>query len=548
MPAWVTLVQIAIAAIIMGPALVHLGVALPGQPGMADLPGTVNFHWLVQTQGLGEATESGLLMHPATLNRVVLDGIPFDAFASWPFTAVFGWPAGFTVFVWLSIAALGISTAWLANGWWKSPTAAVVAGAVAQTHPFLIRELSFGRPTQVFGAIFLPLALALTLKRLSSTKRSTGVLAGIAWGMGALSYWFYGAYFAIGLAVILTLSSINGREKVAIGLESLAGLALVTAWPLVTVLSATESIPGQGLNLTSMVTHGDHELSLRQLIEFRDLGESIVAERVLAVQIATIALAGWAIKATKPRQWAIPLMWLIIALLFAAGPSIQLPGGLAIPGPFLVFDATDLTRRNWWPDRALILAVPATALLVGGGVMALIERVKPNRPLVFTMTACILLVGEAFLMIPGLPLATTWGAESPKTQQLAKGVGPVLILPMGTNGDQPDARMMIDQIHHGRPLVNGPMPYTSSTAPPEYLTNVQSPALAALVACEAGNTPSPSEASDTWPSLQAWGVNSVFLDSSLATRMRTNSDRYTQCIAEILGPSTGGDPLMEFTP
>ena len=180
--------------------------------------------------------------------------------------------------------------------------------------------------------------------------------------------------------------------------------------------------------------------------------------------------------------------------------------------------------------------------------MALIERVKPNRPAVVTMAACILLVGEAFLMIPGLPLATTWGAESPKTQQLAKGVGPVLILPMGTNGDQPDARMMIDQIHHGRPLVNGPMPYTSSTAPPEYLTNVQSPALAALVACEAGTTPSPSEARETWPSLQAWGVNSVFLDSSLANRMRTNSDRYTQCIAEVLGPSTGGDPLMEFTP
>ena len=89
--------QAAIATLLMAPALLHLGSALPGRPGLADLPGTVNFHWLIQEHGLQSAGRSSMLMFPAQLDRILLDGVPLDAFASWPFTALFGWPGGFTV-------------------------------------------------------------------------------------------------------------------------------------------------------------------------------------------------------------------------------------------------------------------------------------------------------------------------------------------------------------------------------------------------------------------------------------------------------------------
>ena len=298
LPRWVLAVQFAVAAVVLGPALVHLGVALPGQAGMADLPGTVNFHWLIQTHGVGAATESSMMMHPSTLNRIVLDGIPLDAFASWPFTATLGWPTGFTLFVWLSFAALGTATAWLAGMWWGSPLAAAVAGVVAQTHPFLMRELVYGRPTQVFGAIFLPLALGLMVRRLASPDcRYSGFIAGIAWGLGTLSYWFYGAYFGVGLLVLL---AIEGRTRleaaVRAGLESVVGLGLIVLGPLLMIVGASEALPGQGLTLDSIVTHGDHELSLRQLIEFRDLGASIAAERVLAAQLVVAGLVILAIR------------------------------------------------------------------------------------------------------------------------------------------------------------------------------------------------------------------------------------------------------------
>ncbi len=547
LPKWVAVIQVVMATVIIGPALVHLGIALPGQPGLADLPGTVNFHWLIQTQGLSEAGQSTLLMHPASLNRILLDGIPLDALASWPFTVTLGWPAGFTVFVWLTFALLGLSMAWLAQGWWGSPIAAAVAGVVAQTHPFLIREVSFGRPTQVFGTIFLPLALGFTLKRLSSGSRADGLLAGACWGLGALAYWFYGVYFGLGIALLL----VAARKSAALlpaALEIVGGLALVTAWPLTSVLNAEGSVPGQGLTLDSMVTHGDHELSLRQLIEFRDLGESILTDRVLAAQILVVLLAGWAIRRLPSQQWSLPAAWFGAAVLMAAGPAINLPGGLDLPGPFLVFDLTDLTRRNWWPDRALVLAVPAFALLAAGGAKALVQSQKPNRPSVATAVLCGLLLAEAFLVIPGLPMSTTWGAENPKTRQLAEGTGPTLILPIGSNGDQPDARMMIDQIHHGRPLVNGPMPYTSSTAPADYAAAAASDGLASLLRCESGSQPDPARAQTTWPALQKWGVTEVFLDRTLASRMRVDAQRYERCIASVLGESEGGDPMLRFEP
>ena len=550
-PRWVFAVQFAVAAVVLGPALVHLGVALPGQAGLADLPGTVNFHWLIQTHGVGAATESSMMMHPSTLNRIVLDGIPLDALASWPFTAALGWPTGFTVFVWLCFAALGTATAWLARMWWGAPVAAAAAGVVAQTHPFLIRELVYGRPTQVFGAIFLPLALGLMLRRLENPNhRYSAFLAGMVWGLGTLSYWFYGAYFGVGVLVLL---GIQGRSRldtaVRAGLESLVGLGLVVAGPLLMVVGSPDALPGQGLTLDATVTHGDHDLTLRQLIEFRDLGASIATERVLAAQLVVVGLVVLAIRSAPRHRWLVPTVWLTAAMAFAAGPAINLPGGVNLPGPFLLFDATDLTRRNWWPDRALVLAVPAVALMAGGGAQALIERLRPNRPTVMAIGLCGLLMAEAFLAIPGLPLRTTWGAETPKTLQLAAGNGPTLVLPLGTNGDQPDARMMIDQIHHGRALVNGPMPYTSSTAPAEYASNVASTALAALVACET-NPASHRGASnsDTWSALAAWGVSEVFLDPVLASRMNVGGARYQQCIEAVLGPTTGGDPLLVFQP
>jgi hypothetical protein len=540
------LIQLLTSIVVLAPALVHLGVALPGQPGLADLPGTVNYHWLIHSQGLGGAASSSLMMFPAETNRLILDGIPLDALASMPFTALFGWPNGFTLFVWMCLFALGLSTSWLAQQWWNSFPAAVCAGVVAQCHPFLIREVLDGRPTQLFGAIFLPLCLGFAIRSAHTRSMRTALTAGLFWGLGALSYWIYGAFFGLALLALLVGMVVDGRAWVRPAICWLAGAMAAIFWPLWYTLGANGEMPAKGLGWNDLVTHGDNALPLWQLIEFRDLGASIMSDRVLAAQVIVVGLIVVAIRRTPRHQLLFPAVLLGLAVAFGAGPRLGF-GGINIPGPFALFDLTDWTRRFWWPERSLVLAVPATALLVGGGTKALIEGVRPNQPWVAGCAVACLLLAEAFFVIPGLPMPTTWGAESRASAQLSQGSGPVLILPLGSGGVQPDARMLIDQIHHGRPLVNGPMPFTSSTAPAGYAAATHSPALSDLVACEKNAQSRPSLTMDTQrEALLAWPVNTVYLDIGRTGQMAGGGALYRECIERVLGESTGGDPLLEY--
>ncbi len=468
------------ATVLLAPALAHPDTALPGKPGMADLPGTVNFHWLVHTQTFQELRQSSMLMYPSEMDRLLLDGMPLDALASWPFTAILGWPAGFTVFQWVTFVTLGIVSAWLARGWWSHAGAAAVAGVVAQTQPYLIRELMNGRPTQVFGAIFLPLCIGFTLRALTHHRTKDAVLAGLAWGLGTLAYWYYGAFFGVCITIMLIAGFLQQRPIQSTVLQIGGSLMAVVIGPMLYVLSANSKIPGQGSGWDSPVTHGSYTMLLESIIEHRDLGTSIMIDRVMALQLVVAGLALFAIKIYHRRYWAGPLVWLLAGLAFAMGPTV---GSLGIPGPFALFELTELTARMWWPDRALVMVGPAIALLAGGGAKFALDRWAPDARHRWSILITAVVVAEAFIVIPGLPLPVTWGASSPQSEVLARGDGPVLILPIGSGESQPDARMLIDQMNHGRPLINGPMPYSSSTAPATYRQRIQSIAIAPFLVC-----------------------------------------------------------------
>jgi hypothetical protein len=185
------------------------------------------------------------------------------------------------------------------------------------------------------------------------------------------------------------------------------------------------------------------------------------------------------------------------------------------------------------------------ALLAVGGVSVFIVVHRPLRARAAIVVACAALVAEVFLVISGFFMGMTWGAESPKTRQLATESSPTLILPLSTEGGQPDARMMIDQIHHGRALVNGPMPYTSSTAPAAYREAIEAVALAGLVACEREEQPA-ANPSLVWDGLAQWSVTTVYLDLDLAGKLAQGPERYRTCVERVLGPADGGDPMLEY--
>jgi hypothetical protein len=526
-------IQAVVSLVICAPALFHFGLALPGASGGADLPGTVNLHWLVAKDGLAGLTRSTALMYPAEIDRIVLDGFPLDGLISWPFTAVLGWPGGFTVFVALCLFSMGCASAWMAKIWWSSPVAAAVAGLVAQCNPFLIREIADGRVTQLFGAIFLPLTLVFLWRCIKSTSPKHAVIAGLMMGLGTLAYWYYGVFFVLSGLLMLALArplSLN-----IWGTVSIVGLAVVAvvAWPIAHTISSLNDVPGMATAWGDLVVHGGHQVSLTQILEHRDLGSSVVAGRVVAAQVLVLVLMVVGVASSERHQWIFPLFLGIMALLFAAGPNVSILGLFELPGPFRLFQSAPFLRRLWWPDRALVMLVPAVSLLVGGGGAALAARYRGIGDLKLSLGLCVVLLAEAFVVIPGLPMPTTWGGGTQASAVLSRGTGPVLILPMGSGSQQPDTRMLIDQVHHGRALVNGPMTPGVSAAPAVFSLFGQTPGMAALIACE--TTTSIPRSSPDYSAMSDVGINTVYLELSRAEAMPMGVSRYTDCVTALLG-------------
>ena len=224
-----------------------------------------------------------------------------------------------------------------------------------------------------------------------------------------------------------------------------------------------------------------------------------------------------------------------------------------MPGPFGLFAEIPGLRRMWWPDRALVVAGPALALLVGGGLAVIADRVPmaPMRRWGSAVVGAALLAWEAQWMVPSLPLASAWAGPTVRSEAIAQGTGPALVLPMGGGKVQQDAQMLIDQIHHGRPLVNGPMPPDSTAAPKPFLDFVQTPTMAHFVGCEAsaGLAPEVTRA-QAWSALRAHGVRDIYLDTELGKRLVVGAQGYRSCVELLLGAaqSASGPYLVYRVP
>ncbi|MDG1484324.1 MAG: hypothetical protein P8R54_32325 [Myxococcota bacterium] len=503
----------------------------PGYDNFPDLPGTVQNHWLLHTLGLMGMTHSSMQMYPATIDLVVLNGFPLDAIASWPLAALLGWPAGFVVFNLLTLWAVGLSSAWLAGRWWGSLQAALVAGIAHQVAAPLLRELAYGRSTQVFGAIFAPLALGLLLEAMTTGRSTRAVGAGVMLALSTLTYWFFGFFYGLGLLTVIVLAGIERLPKTP-------QMSCIFAISCLTILVLPMGYTAEGLSnqagleasLWSVVDHGSESIPLATLLEHRDLtnnlSQGIVGLTPLWWLLAGLGLAG------RPRRWLVLGLWTGLGLLLAAGPWLTLPGEFLLPGPFALVPDVPLLRRLWWPDRGLFLMMPAVAVLAGGGAAALSRRwwwagwaVGP------------LLIVEAFVALPNLPMPTTSGTPSERVKALSAGTGPVLVLPQGSTKFKLAHRILLDQIHHGRPLVNGTMPPDSETAPQAFQRISSLLVLQHLYACAEGGEPFRfSDArDDALEPLWRFGVSEVHVDTGIFAGMETTLANYLVCVESLLG-------------
>ena len=460
--------------------------SFPGNVDSPDAAYALNNHWFVRSHGLLASSNSRMLAFPVGEDRFVSSGFPLDVLAAWPLTSALGWPAGFTVFLVLVFWAAGAAMAWLAGRWWRSAWAAAVAGVAYQTSGVLLLEASRGCYANVLGAVFVPLALGLLARALMVRSKRDALLAGLFAGLATLSYWYLGLYVGLGMLVLVLLAFLERRFPWRVCLVTLVGLVVVVGLPLVYVGHTMAEAPGHDIEKWDMILTGQTEQALvRWVAGANSLLSRHIPEGLLAIRPVLWMLLLLGVWRQRQRRWMAPAVWLTLGLALAAGPWVELPGGdLLLPGPALGLMDSPVLRRMWWPYRALLLAAPAVALLAGGGAAQLHRQVPRLRQLAAAVFARLssmevehsihkrwvphvilhlgyllvaLLLGEAFLMQPLLPLVSTPARPSTAAALLAMGKGPVLEVPFGNTPMRKDTSMFADQLFHRRPLLNSPV-------------------------------------------------------------------------------------------
>ncbi len=521
---------------------------LLGRADSAALAASANLHWLVQQRGLLGATHSRLLMFPSPIDRIAEQGFPLDALLSRPLLALLGWPAGYALPQIAALIACGLSAAWLAGRWWRSEAAALVAGVAYQSAPPVLELLGDGALGPLVGAALLPLAAGLLAGAATAERPGRdGLLAGALAGALGLLWWRWGALVALALAAaaLLPPTPLSPPRRRRAALRGLAccllGAAAVLAAP------AGYSLYSLGLHagapsptLDAIVTIGGERGTAAAIAAARSLGSAPWA-RYLLTALAVPALLAPA------RRWRGPAALLLLGLALAAGPALHPPG---LPSPYAALAALDRGALELSPRRALLLAAPGAALLAGGGAAWLAERARGLRarwlglrqlPVPLTGGALALgLLAEAALLDPHLPAAAAPWGPSERALQLAAGRGPALVLPPG--GEEA-AAILLDQLHHGRPLANGWLPPTDTLAPAPYRDAAGRSPLGSLLAC--GQLPYRPYSGDPAADralLTGLGLRAIYLDREAAS-----DGRYLACAGPLLGDALPEDgPYLHF--
>lgn len=535
---WVPLVLAFTAGIVLWPASIAPWELYAG--GTPDLPGNVAHHWMIQTRGLEAATHNRMQMFPCSIDFVVLLGFPLDVYTAWPFVAVFGRSAGFTIWQVTSLWAAGWAMAWLASRWWRSHPAGLVAGVVYQCAPVITWGMSEGRFMEVVGAAFIPFSLGLFARGLVRGRPWEAVAGGACMGFAALAYWFFGFFVALALGVLVLLALVERRPVLRPLSLALLGTLLVAGLPLGYTFLGASILPAIDVSTGSDIRIGGQLMRVADVIEFRALTLSSMIQghfRPGPLAMALVLRGGVGMRA---RRWAAPLGWIVLSCWLATGLWFMLPGGLPLPGPFHFLDHLPMLNRYWWPNRILYIASPALALLVAGGAIRL---PRPSRAPVVAVVLAALLLTEAFLIQRQLPVETSSNRPTEVARVLAEREGPLLLLPIPSGELRRNMASLLDQPVHERPMVSSMMPPTEAMAPSPYQRLFQRPGLAHLVLCEADAetalTVAPAKARQD---LRDIGLNEVYVEEAalvgqheLEPLDQASIQAYLTCIERMLG-------------
>jgi hypothetical protein len=335
----------------------------------------------------------------------------------------------------------------------------VIGAIVCAASPLAWFEMCEGRLEQ---GLIAPLAICAAEARAWSDAPRP-MLAGLALGLVAATYWFLGPVALVTFAVLPLLSSTGTRRPLwrqlrSLGIATLVCIAVV-ALALIPILDTAWSGAQQaaiGDGQLSRIQRLASSVSPLQLV----VGGHLPAHRIPAVAVLLLPAA---LKVRAMRPW---LAALAIAAAFAAGSVLSVDGvplrlgGMEWSLPLRLLDQLPGFSRFWWPDR-----IVAVVLVAAAGALAALTTAVPRK----WIAPSVAVMGLAWAVDARVQLrdaVTSGDPRIPKSEldPAARGgffarpqlprtasAGVLLVGPWSTTANL----IPLLSIHTGRPLIRG---------------------------------------------------------------------------------------------
>jgi hypothetical protein len=426
---WALASYVLLAVAVVGPGTLAERGRVAGMG--IDLPGTIWIHWWVRTtlEHLSLPIWTDLLFYPDGKNFFDDTGANFvDAYLGVPFQWLFGVPDFLDPLDLLVLVGNALSMQALASDLSRGRFgAAWAAAAVFELNPYVVTQVSQGRPTQAL-LWFAVLATRHALRLHEGTWRD-GVWFGVFTALQALTYWFMAYFITLALLPVVLLQIARSPRATVPRAGLAVGVALAIAAPF--LFWITGEISAGNVHRLAYGNWGDGPAGTASRWSL------VLLDVEQATWIVVILLAALAWRRTWPLLVGVALSW-----AFSVGAQLDVTTP-PLQNHLFVFlwEHVPMLTRLGFPERATSM----TFLLLSAGAavgLAQIDAVWPP-----------LLVAGALaegLWRGSLPVEHTSYRISDAVAHIRDEGGAVINLPLGSSETG-----MVLQTAHGQPMFGG---------------------------------------------------------------------------------------------
>jgi len=411
------------------PALLHPG-SIVGDG--VDAFGTHWFYWWTRTciEHLQNPGFTNLFFYPSGKDVFAHTGLNLvDAALSVPFQWVFGPTLYQPLFIVVLQLGNALSMRALAADVFADRRTVVVSTLLWMTNPFVLYELTDGRPTQAF-LWFIPAAFLYLRRSARLPGWGNAVGLGLSVAMAGWSYWFNGYFLVL---LLLPLAAFELRDapdrrgalaRWVVGALLCLLLVAPAIWAMAGAYKAG-SVPGGAA--AGGIFDAPSGIGEGGLTAYRGLWllESKSAPQLLqpAWGIPLLLALLWRGGTLARPRWA---AMLIVGLVVAVGPILIAGDPPVLWTPYmLLYRVLPFFNRLWFPYRVLGVAFVPACLLIG----AWAARFRWLPAMILTLS----LAGQAFVAV--WPLSWHSAASPPLLTSLRKEGGALIFMPFKVSHD-----------------------------------------------------------------------------------------------------------------